>query len=213
MITTVLSQKPPPGKNPRSWGSAFWIVLHVAFYDQLWENINVRQVHRLLPHLLPCATCRKNHNRFRKQVEGILFETPNEWVNQAHNFVNSMHNRPNYTHSQSVHRTTSLYMQPWMWVNAFFKMTAFFISHYQEHLESPLLIDSLCQLMYFDPRVKKEIEGLCRLDWKENAESKMMLLRRLHQIHQNYSNRIIVPPFSQYVRWIEEASYGDIKGF
>lgn len=210
MITTVLTQQPPPGKNPRSWGSAFWIVLHVAFHDQIWENHDVRQVHALMPHILPCAKCRKNHIRFRHEVEEVTFSTPEEWVNEAHNFVNRMHERPNYRYEQSVQRTKSLYMQPWMWINAFFKMVTFIVSHYQDHLESPQLVHSLCQLLYFDPRVKKQLEEFCELKWEENVESKMGLLRRLHEIHSMYSKSMLVPSFDQYIKWIEQASYGDV---
>ena len=210
MINAVLTQKPPPGKNPRSWGSAFWIVLHVAFRDQVWENEHIRQVHLLLPEHLPCATCRQNHRRFRRDVEFVTFKTPDEWVNDAHNFVNRMHAHPTYTISQSIARTTTLYMQPWMWINAFFKMVAFLIAHYQQHLNSDKLVYSLCQLMYFDPKVKKCIENLCLADWKETKESKMALLRELHAIHMYYDDEILIPTFDDYLKWIEHASYGDI---
>lgn len=214
MITTVLQQRPPPGKNPRSWGSPFWIVLHVSFHDQIWDNIDVRRVHSIMPHVLPCFTCRKNHRRFRREVEQITFRTPDQWVNEAHNFVNKMHGRPIYRYEQSVEITTKLYMQPWVWINSFFKMAAFLIAHYQDTLETPLLLYSFTQLLYFHPSVKKKLEQLCIQDkclWKEDASSKMSLLRRLHEIHLHYSTIIIVPLFSDYVRWITEASYGDIR--
>lgn len=205
----MLTQKPPPGKNPRSWGTSFWVILHVAFYDQTWQNYDVKQVHRIMPHVLPCSTCRQNHVTFRKEVESNCFRNPDEWANAAHNFVNKMHNRPLFSQTQCIERTQVLYLQPWLWINAFFKMFVFLISHYQKELETPSMIQSFCQLLYFDPVVKEKIENVTLMEWGDDAESKLALLKRVHQIHSSYAKVMCVPPFAQYTKWITEASYGD----
>jgi len=199
---------PPPGKNPRSWGGPFWIVLHVAFHGETWENDNVRRIHDLMPDLLPCATCRKNHGRFRRDVESKMFAQPGEWVNEAHNFVNAMHNRDIFTYDQCVTRTQSLYFQPWIIVNAFFKMCTFLISHYQTKLRTPELISAFCQLLPFHPKITQHIENITKLNWGESKDEKLFLLKKIHEVHLTYVNNICVPSFEQYIKWISEASYG-----
>lgn len=206
----ILSKLPPPGKNPRSFGSCFWIVYHVGFRGKSWQNKDIQFIYDNFVQMLVCKTCRRNHLRFRSENETTTTLNPFQWINNAHNFVNTMFQRPVFSYEESLTRTVELYEQPWVWINAFFKMTVFLISHYQENLQTPEFINRLAIVLPFSQRTRTAIQNLTKIPWKTNQEFKLSMLQQLHEIHLYFATSLCIPTFNDYLMWISNASFGDV---
>lgn len=209
----ILDIYPPPGKSPRAFGPALWICLHVAAMSTTLDSKNYVILHKLMTHVLPCSNCRKNHERFRMESRSITFTSPQDWVNQAHNFVNKLNGNSEWSLNRCNLVTEQLYSLPDVLLNAFFKVTAILIGHYSEGLPTQAFLRALIYLLPFTNRHEKLMLSIIQRKWSIDSASKMNLLRALESIRKeleakhNLSN---VYGFNQWCLWINQSAYGDI---
>lgn len=213
-VPDVLDMKTQPGKNPGTFGTPLWISLTVGFYPYLtWDNPHVKIVHALLPSILPCKTCRQNHHRFRDESVIKLDETPFEWCNEAHNFVNRLHGKPVFSLEQAKYRTETLFARSEVWCTAYFKIASILIAHHSPDKSTPEFLKSLAYILPFDPVIKKRIETVMYLlnagCSKENAIYE--LHKQSLELFKTMNSGAIAPTLKQYHTWFTEACYGDMN--
>lgn len=211
----ILSLPKPPGKSPRAFGPSTWICLHVAArYTSSLTNPNFKIVVNTLVHILPCSNCRRNHTQFRDELQNLEpVNTPQEWVNAAHNFVNRLHGKTNWGIKRTQLVTERLYSKPVIMWNAIFKLVAILISHWEPNIPTQAFLRSLFYLLPLDNRNQRMLLNIVNQKWYYDPHKKINLLIALDGVRQEVSFKLSEPhisDLSQWYQWINQACYGDI---